>query len=71
MFVLIATELTRSDTTVERREMRCIKALAKYVMTKELVLGWRLVSEIQNKLAGPCVLYHCKQDLNNLYDAKF
>jgi len=61
MFVLIATELTRSDTTVEHRETRYVKALARYEITKELVSGWRLVSEIQKKLAGPCLPWHCKQ----------
>jgi hypothetical protein len=71
MFVLIATELTRSDRTVEHREMRYIKAFATYEMTKELVSGWRLVSEIQKKLAGPCVPCHCKQILNNMYYATF
>jgi hypothetical protein len=63
MFVLIATEFTRSDTTVEHRETRYIKVLARYETTKELVAGWRLVSEIQKKLAVPCVPCHCKQNL--------
>jgi len=71
MFVLIATELTRSDKTAEHRETRYIKALARYEMTKELVSGWRLVSEVQKKLAGPCVPCRCKNKLKNLYDATF
>jgi hypothetical protein len=71
MFVLIANELTRSDTAVEHRETRCIKALARYEMGKELVSGWRLVSQIQKKLAGRYVPCHCKQTLNNMYDATF
>jgi hypothetical protein len=39
MFVLIATEITRSDTTDQHRETRYIKALARYETTKELVSG--------------------------------
>ena len=42
VFALIATELTRSDTTDEHRETRYIKALTSCEMTKELVSGWRL-----------------------------
>lgn len=71
MFVLIATEITRSDTTDQHRETRYIKALARYETTKELVSGWRLVSETQKKLVGPYVRWHCKQILKNLYDATF
>jgi hypothetical protein len=71
MFVLITIEFTRSDTTVEQREKRHIKAFAVHEMIKELVSGLRLVSEIQKKLAGPCVPRHCKQILNNMYDATF